>query len=290
MNSFEIDKLFREAVTQIDAGQTDELQRLLTANPQLVRVRLESPGDWLRDLVDGALEGYFKQPYLLWFVAENPIRHEKLPTNIVEITRTIIATAHQERVESLQEQLDYALGLIVTGRVPRESGMQLELMDVLIDAGATPGTGHGALSARNLDAAAHLLKRGGELTLATAICLDRNGDVERLAKEASARDKQIALVAAALNGRAKALSRLLQIGVDMDAYSTGIHPHATALHHAVDSGSLDAVKVLVEAGARLDTKDKIYHGTPLDWAEYEGRLEIADYLRKRVASEGDGAR
>ena len=56
------------------------LQRLLTANPQLVRVRLESPGDWLRDLVDGALEGYFKQPYLLWFVAENPIRHEKLPS------------------------------------------------------------------------------------------------------------------------------------------------------------------------------------------------------------------
>ena len=227
---------------------------------------------------------------LLWFVAENPIRHEKLPANIVEITRTIIDAAQRERVESLQEQLDYALGLVVTGRVPRESGMQLELMDVLIDAGATPGAGHGALSGRNLDAAAHLLKRGGELTLATAICLDRHGDVERLAKEASARDKQIALVAAALNGRAKALSRLLQLGVDIDAYSTGIHPHATALHHAVDSGSLDAVKVLVEAGAKLDTKDKIYNGTPLDWAEYEGRLEIADYLRKRVAAQREGAR
>lgn len=290
MNSFEIDKLFREAVILIDAGQTDELRRLLTANAQLVGVRLESPGDWLRDLVDGALEGYFKQPYLLWFVAENPIRHEKLPANIIEITNTIIAAAQHERVENLQEQLDYALGLVVTGRVSRESGMQLQLMDVLIDAGATPGPGHGALSGRNLDAAAHLLKRGGELTLATAICLDRDADVERLAKEASARDKQIALVAAALNGRAKALARLLQLGVDIDAYSTGIHTHATALHHAVDSGSLDAVKVLVEAGAKLDTKDKVYNGTPLDWAEHEGRLEIADYLRKRVASGGDGAR
>ena len=287
MNSFEIDNLFREAVTHIDAGQTEELQRLLTVNPQLVRVKLESPGDWLRDLVDGALEGYFKQPYLLWFVAENPIRQEKLPANIVEITNTIIAAAKHERLESLQQQLDYALGLVVTARVPRESGVQLQLMDVLIDAGATPGAGHGALSGRNLDAAAHLLKRGGELTLATAICLDRDADVERLAKEVSSRDKQIALVAAALNGRARALSRLLQLGVDIDAYSTGIHPHATALHHAVDSGSLEAVKVLVEAGARLDTKDKVYNGTPLDWAEHEGRLEIADYLRGRTNATED---
>jgi hypothetical protein len=39
------------------------------------------------------------------------------------------------------------------------------------------------------------------------------------------------------------------------------------------------VKVLVEAGAKLDTKDKVYHGTPLNWAEYEGRQEIADYLK-----------
>lgn len=290
MNNLEIDKLFREAVSHIDAGEADKLQRFLDDNPQLVHVRLESPGSWLRDLVDGALEGYFKQPYLLWFVAENPIRHEKLPTNIVHITKTIIAAAQQERVESLQEQLDYALGLVVTGRVPREAGMQLELMDVLIDAGATPGPGHGALSGRNLEAAAHLVKRGGELTLATAICLDRDTDVERLAMEASARDKQIALVATALNGKAKAVARLLQLGVDIDAYSTGIHTHATALHHAVDSGSLETVKVLVEAGARLDTKDKVYQGTPLDWAEYEGRAEIADYLRKRVASEEDGAR
>jgi hypothetical protein len=38
-------------------------------------------------------------------------------------------------------------------------------------------------------------------------------------------------------------------GVDLNAYSPpGFHPHGTALHHAVDSGSLDAVKVLVEAG------------------------------------------
>ncbi len=288
MNYPELDSLFREAVFYIDGGQLSALDSLILANPQLVHLRLELPGSWLRDLVDGALEGYFRDPYLLWFVAENPIRHEKLPANIVEITGAIIAAAKRECVQSLQEQLDYTLGLVVTGRVPRESGMQLQLMDVLIDAGATPGASQGALSGRNLEAAAHLVKRGGDLTLATAICLERDADVERLATVANIRDKQIALVAAALNGKAKALAKLLPLGVDIDAYSTGIHPHATAVHHAVDSGSLEAVKVLVEAGARLDQKDKIYNGTPLDWAEHEGRQEIAAYLRKRVTSAGNG--
>lgn len=288
MNKSEVDSLFREAVSHIDAGQLDELQRLLATNPQLVHVRLDFAGNWLRDLVDGALEGYFKQPYLLWFVAENPIRNEKLPPNIDDITRAIITAAKRERVSSLQEQLDYTLGLVVTGRVPREAGVQLQLMDALIDAGAnTRGESHGALSARNLQAAAHLVERGGDLTLATAICLDRHDDVARLALEASPRDKQVALVAAALNGKAAALATLLELGVDLNAYSTGIHPHATALHHAVFSGSLDAVRVLVAAGARLDTKDKIYDGTPLDWAEHEGQREIAHYLRQQVEGEGN---
>lgn len=64
----------------------------------------------------------------------------------------------------------------------------------------------------------------------------------------------------------------------------GFHPHGTALHHAVDSGSLETVKVLVETGAGLGTKDRIYDGTPLDWAEHLQRTEIAAYLRERSPS------
>jgi peptide-methionine (S)-S-oxide reductase len=278
-NGSEVDALFQRAVSYIDSGNLGELQKVLADNPRLVHERLEKPGTWLRDLVDGALEGYFQRPYLLWFIAENPIRYETLPANIAEVVKLIVSFAQTQRVNSLQEQLDYALGLVVTGRVPRESGFQLQLMDVLIDAGATPGAGHGALSGGNLEAAAHLVERGGELTLATALCLDREADVSRLAQIATPRDKQIALAAAALNGKAKALARLLELGVEISAYSTGIHPHATALHHAVCSGSLEAVKILVEAGAKLDIRDKVYNGTPLDWAEHEGQPEIADYLR-----------
>lgn len=82
------------------------------------------------------------------------------------------------------------------------------------------------------------------------------------------------------NGRARMLASLIDLGVDLNAYSPdGFHPHATALHHAVDSGSLEAVKVLVEVGAELGTRDRVHHGTPLDWAEYLRRPEIAAYLR-----------
>jgi peptide-methionine (S)-S-oxide reductase len=49
----------------------------------------------------------------------------------------------------------------------------------------------------------------------------------------------------------------------------------------VDSGSLDAVRVLVEAGADRGAKDRVYNGTPVGWAEYLKRPEIAAYLRER---------
>ena len=43
----------------------------------------------------------------------------------------------------------------------------------------------------------------------------------------------------------------------------------------------DVVRLLVERGARLDMRDTIYDGTPLDWAVYGGRTEIAEFLRER---------
>ena len=67
--------------------------------------------------------------------------------------------------------------------------------------------------------------------------------------------------------------------------SPDLYSHATPLHHAVSAGSLDAVRVLVEGGARLDTRDTAYGGTPLGWAEYAGNKDphagIAAYLRER---------
>src|SRR5215471_8577543 len=91
-----LDQLFREAVSAIDAGDVPTLDRLLSAHPRLVRERLDEPGDWLREKVGGALDGFFQKPYLLWFVAEDPVRNGTLPRNIAEVTRALIHATRRE--------------------------------------------------------------------------------------------------------------------------------------------------------------------------------------------------
>jgi peptide-methionine (S)-S-oxide reductase len=293
MDAAAIDALFREAVLAIDGGDLASLERLLAIHPELARERLDSPGAWLRDKVGGALDGFFRQPYLLWFVAEDPVRNGKLPGNIAAVARAIIQVVRRDGVPSLQEQLDYALRLVSWSWIARQCGVQIELIDVLVDAGGSPeGNPNNALVNGNFAAAEHLVGRGATLTLATALCLGRWDDVARLAQTASDREKQFGFVLAALGGRADALRWMIRFGVDVNSPSEDLYSHGTPLHHAVCSGSLEAVKVLVEAGAELGTKDRAWHGTPLGWAEhYIGEMkgdsagkqypEIAAYLRAR---------
>ena len=287
------DASFREAVSAIDSGDLAKLERLIAANPALVRDRLESPGAWLRDTVGRALDGFFRRPYLLWFVAEDPVRHGRVPKNIAVLTRAIIDAARRDGTSSLQEQLDYALTLVSWSWIARESGVQIELIDALLDAGAGPdGNPDNALVNGNFAAAEHLVGRGASLTLATAACLGRWDDVDRLLVTASDRQKQFALVLSAVHGRVDALRRIIGAGVDLNAPSADLYSHGTPLHHAVCSGSLEAVRVLVDAGAELSAKDSAWSGTPLGWAEHylagpkrdeadKQYAEIAAYLRAR---------
>jgi len=101
-------------------------------------------------------------------------------------------------------------------------------------------------------------------------------DVMLLAKNATGDEKLVALTVAAFYGNVKMLSFLLGTGVNPNGYPTnnsGFHQHATPLHQAVSSGSLECVELLVGAGASLDARDKVYDGTPMDWAEYLQREE-----------------
>jgi ankyrin repeat protein len=147
----------------------------------------------------------------------------------------------------------------------------------------------------SLEIAAALLSAGArvesvKMTLAAAVCLGRADDVARLAPESSAADRQAALATAAFNGKVPAIAMSIDLGAGVNAYNIGSHPHATALHNAVCSGSLEAVKLLVEHRAEVDKKDTAYQATPLDWAEYYVReqqhyqstkqyVEIVGYLR-----------
>ena len=276
MNNSEItDPLFKQAVESIDSGNISLLRELLRDNPLLIRTRLDVP-----------TEGYFKHPYLLWFVADNPIRHEKLPSNITAITRLLVDTARESASESFQHQIDYTLGLVATGRIPKECGVQIELIDLLVDAGANPGSGQGALANGNPEAAQRLIERGGKLTLATAIGFDRKEDIERLLRQATAEDKQIALMASAYFGKPDMVQQVIDSGADVNGYierSSGFHSHATALHQAVYSRSLDSVKILVAAGADLNLQDRIYRGTPLGWAQYLQKEEKDEARKERYS-------
>lgn len=106
------------------------------------------------------------------------------------------------------------------------------------------------------------------MTLAAAVCLGRTADQVRLAELSDTKERQKALAAAAYFGIASAVPMLVALGADPNACNLGLHPHATPLHNAVCSGSLETVKALVAAGAEVDQKDRAYQASPLSWAEY----------------------
>jgi peptide-methionine (S)-S-oxide reductase len=264
-NSEIIDPIFRKAVEAIDNGDLLVLQELLKENPDLTTKPLDTPNG----------KGYFKNPYLLWFVADNPIRHENLPANIVEITKTILKALKQNRVDNYQYIVNYTLGLVCTGRITKECGVQIPLMETLINEGAAKVKGSvlGAIAGHNIEAAKYLIDKGADYNLATAVGLGKIDNIKKLAKNATASELYVALVVASFLGKSDIISLLIEAGANVNGDSKpedfdGFHSHATPLHQAVSSGSLDAVKLLAENGANLNATDKIYNGTPLGWAKY----------------------
>jgi ankyrin repeat protein len=277
-----IDDLFRQALAAIDAGDEAALEQLLREHPDLVHKRLTRPGKWLKDQMGGRIPKVMTDPYLLWFVSEDIPRARALPSNIVALTRAIIDAAKRERVATLQEQLDSTLRLVAWSGVAATCGVQLPLMDVLIDAGARPGgEADNALVNGHLAAAEHLIGRGGTLSLGTAACLDRWDDIPRLYAVADPKERRFAFVLAALNGKAESLRRMIGLGADVNAKSENLYPHGTPLHHAVCSGSIEAVRALIEAGAHRDAPDSAWHGTPLGWAHHYVEDSKDDARRRR---------
>ena len=276
-----LDGLFRQALAAIDAGDLAALERLLRDHPELVSKRLTRPGKWLKEQMGGKVPPVMKHPYLLWFVSEDIPRAGTLPSNIVDLTRAIIDAARRQHVDSLQEQLQFTLRLVAWSGVAADCGAQVPLIDLLIDEGANAGgEADNALVNGHHAAAAHLIDRGGTLSLGTALCLDRWVDIPRLYAAADDKERQFAFVLAALNGKAESLRRMLALGADVNAPSRNLYAHGTPLHHAVCSGSPEAVQMLVEAGAGIHIRDSAWNGTPLGWANHYVE-ETKDHERRQ---------
>lgn len=110
-----------------------------------------------------------------------------------------------------------------------------------------------------------------------AACM--RGD-ERAARALAAADPSLVrdpapLLTAAELGNATAVDLLLSLGASVgDVDHVGI----SALHRAVQSGSLETVERLIEAGADVDLREQRWRGTPMSWAIVLGRPTIADRL------------
>jgi Ankyrin repeats (3 copies) len=267
------DPAFRRAVDLLDAGDADGLRAHLQAHPGVVRQRVAFEGG-----------NYFQSPALLEFAAENPVRHGRLPANLVEVAKVVLdAGAKTDR-----SAVDSALGLVSSARVARECGAQVPLIDLLCDHGADPSAGmlpaltHGEFAA--VDA---LLRRGATLDLTVAAATGRLAEAQRSLPAASPEERHRALALAAQHGHAEVVRLLLDAGEDPDRYNpVGCHSHSTPLHQAAFYGHEGVVRLLAERGARLNIKDILHQGTPLGWAEHAGRTEIGKYLRNQADARG----
>ena len=264
------DPTFRRAVELLDMGDVAGLRAHLNQHPNLARQHVVFEGG-----------NYFRDPTLLEFVAENPVRHGTLPANIVEVTKVILDAG------SSQSALNETLMLVSTGSVPRECRAQLPLIDLLCDYGADPNSTiqatalHGELEAMNA-----LIRRGARIDLPVAVGLGRIEDARRLLAGASSEDRHLALTLAADFGHVEIVRLLLDAGEDPNRYNpVGGHSHTTPLHQAAGGGHVEVVRLLVERGARLDLKDILWRATPADWARHAGRTEIEAYLRRKIGSE-----
>lgn len=260
------DPIFRRGVELIDAGDVEGLRQHLTRHPKLTGQRVEFEG-----------ANYFRNPSLLEFVAENPVRNGKLPKNIVDVAKVILDAG----VEA--SMLNETLGLVATGCVPRECGVQSPLIDLLCNRGAEPdGAAQAAAVLFELDAVRMLLRRGARMTLPIAAALGEMKEARARLSKADRTERHLALALAAQYGHAEIVRLLLDAGEDPNRFNpVGAHSHSTPLHQAAGTGHLDVVKLLIERGANPNTKDILFGGTPAGWAKYAGREEVEKYLRER---------
>lgn len=261
---------FRQAVALIDSGDVEALRAHLNSHASLVSDRVNLEG-----------MNYFSNPTLLQFVAENPIRHGRLPPNIGEVARTVLDAGGKDELDSINATLE----LVSSGRVSRECGVQVPLIDLLCGYGADPNEAMlAALAHGEFDAVEALIRNGAEIDLTVAAATNRVVAARETLPTASHEARHRALALAAQHGAAEIVQILIAAGEDLARFNPkGCHAHSTPLHQAALAGHLLVVRALAEAGASLEARDTLHNATPLGWAEHAEQREVAAYLRSRAA-------
>jgi hypothetical protein len=258
------DVAFRRAVDLLDGGDAAGLREHLKRHPKLVHQRPEFEG-W----------NYFRNPTLLEFIAENPVRHGSLPKNIVEVAKVILDAGPD------QASRNTTLALAATGSVALQTGATVPLIELLCEYGADPDEAINAAALHgSLLAVRTLLQLGARMTLPIAAALNSVADVQRLLVSANREERHLALAIASQIGWTDVVRALLDAGEDPNRYNpVGGHSHTTPLHQAALIGNDALVHLFIERGASPNTRDLMWGGTPADWAKHEGHTEVEAYLR-----------
>ena len=257
---------FELAADAIVTGDFPALNTLLRENPELTRARSTRS--------HGAP--------LIHYVAANGVENfrQKTPKNIVEITRALLrAGAEVDATTQEYGSASTALGLAATSYHPAAAGVQLELLDALLQAGASVNGASGgwnpvvaALHNGRGDAAAFLAERGARLDLEAAagtgrldvlpLYINEDGSVKG---GASKEQLEYGFIWACEYGRTSAVKFLLERGVKADG---SLKHGETGLHWAAFGGHAELVELLLRANAPVNAREQSYGGTPLGWAIY----------------------
>lgn len=255
-------KTFESAVDAIVSGDAATLARLLREHPGLVHDRST------RD----------HHATLLHYVSANGVEdyRQKTPKNIVEIARLLLdAGADVNAGSDSYGPKDTTFMLTATSCHPQDAGVQIPLLELLLERGARVDAGDVIAALHNGRGAAALFasKQNVTLDLEAAAGVGHLEAVERflrpdgtLINGATERQKIDGFTWAAEFGHTAIVEYMLAAGVPIDGRLR--HDGQTALHWAGLDGRADTVRLLIARGAPVNLKDLSYEGTPLDWTIY----------------------
>ena len=254
--------LFEAAIDAIVSGDLSALRKLLAANPDLARERS------MRE----------HRSTLLHYVSANGVEdfRQKTPNNIVEIAELLLDGGADVNAESeAYGGHSTTLNLTATSCHPQEAGVQIPLLELLLDRGAIIGRNDVVACLQNGrgQAAAFLASRGAALDLEGAAGAGRLDvvraffdDAGSLQPPATAEQRTKGFAWACEFGRTEVVDFLLGKGASV--HDKLPHHGQTGLHWAAWEGHSGTVQLLLGRGARVDARDDEFGGTPLGWALY----------------------
>jgi len=282
--------VFERAADAIVSGDIETLRAMVDSDPGLVRARSA------RD--HGAT--------LLHYIAANGHEgwRQKTPPNAVDVARLLLdAGAEPDALAYMYGGDATTMDMLVSSVHPHAAGVQVALVDILVDYGAAVNgvadNGSPLMTAFRFHyplAAEALARRGARVdNVITAAALGRTDLVDAFVIDGGTlrpdvplatvrwprlpKDPRVhlgyALTWAATWGKRDAVEVMLRKGVD----PSGKDDDATALHFAAAYGHMDIVRMLLQYDASLETLNS-YDGTVLSgtlWYAYNAPVPGVDY-------------